>query len=150
VVDCNVDLLVSADVGSDCSDPNVPGEPEEGQEDEEDGAFKDGSLKDGVVGVINPGVADIEARDLVLGVGAVGVDHELQGLIVALFVGHVGLQGLHHTISGWKVPGESSLEKVTDRKLKMPKSQATLKGLTSALFDEPSGNLGGGPGALAG
>jgi hypothetical protein len=109
VVDRDVDLFIAADVGSDGSDPNVPGKPEERQEDEENGSFKDGGLQDGVIGMSDPGVTDAPPGGFILGVGAVGVDHKLQGLIVALLVGHVGLEGCHHTVSGWKVTRQPRL-----------------------------------------
>ena len=60
MVDRNVDLLVTADVGRNGSDPDVTGEAEEGQEDEEDGSLEDGRLQDGVIRVIDPGVADVD------------------------------------------------------------------------------------------
>jgi hypothetical protein len=117
---CDVDLLVTADVGSDGSDPDVTGEAEEGQEDEEDGSLEDGRLQDGMIGVVDPGVTNADTCGLGSGVGAMGVDHELQGLIVALLVGHVGLQSSNHTFSGRKVPCKACLKKIPNRQLKMP------------------------------
>jgi hypothetical protein len=109
-MDGDVDLLVSADVGGDGSDTDISSESEERQEHEEDGAFKDGSLQDGMVGVGDPQVTDVEANFLGVACGAVGINHELEGLVVALLVGHVGPQGSHHTLSGWQVTSKACLK----------------------------------------
>ena len=79
-----------------------------------------------------------------------GVDHELQCLVVALLVGHVGLEGLDHPGGARKVLGEASGQKVTNWQLQVTESQAAAEGGICALLQDSLRNLGGCPGAFAG
>ena len=59
--------------------------------------------------MVDPCLSNAKAGIFISRVGAVGVDHELEGLVVALLVGHVGLEGCHHAVSGWKVTRQPRL-----------------------------------------
>jgi hypothetical protein len=137
VVDRNVNLLVTANVGCDGSDPDVTGEAKEGEEDEEDGSLEDGSLQDGMVGVVDPCLSDTKAGILRSVVGAVRVDHELHGLVVALFVSHVGLEGLDNTFGRGEVTSQPSGEEITYRQLQMSESKAAMECFAGSLRDGP-------------
>jgi len=133
----NVDLLVTADVSRNGPDPDVTGEAKEGEEDEEDGSLEDGSLQDGVVGVVDPGVTDAKAHLLGRLLGAMGVDHELQGLIMALFVSHVGLEGLDNTFGRGEVTSQPSGEEIAYRQLQMSESKAAMECFAGSLRNGP-------------
>ena len=77
-----------------------------------------------------------------------GVDHELQCLVVALLVGHVGLEGLDHPGGARKVFGKASGQKVPDGQLQMTESQAAEESILSSFLKDPLGDLGWRPPAL--
>jgi hypothetical protein len=137
VVDCDVNLLVSANVSRNGPDADVTGEAKVGEEDEEDGSLEDGSLQDGVVGVVDPCLSDIKAGILRSVVDAMGVDLELQGLGVALFVSHVGLEGLDNTFGRGEVTSQPSGEEITYRQLQMSESKAAMECFAGSLRDGP-------------
>jgi hypothetical protein len=85
-VDRDVGLFVTADVGCGGTDADVSVESEEGEDDEEDTAFKDSGFEKWMFWSFQPSLKNMLGFSLSLCVGTVSGNNIVKSLVVTLFV----------------------------------------------------------------